>query len=176
MIAWHGSPVLFDRFDAGKIGTQTDGGSQGYGMYVTDCRDIACSYAAPSWWHVRKGYVYEVEAPDGEYIDNSKFLDHQPEPVRAILHAAIEQLAGPMSGYWRFVIGSAPENAAYHSQIGVILSFSRKNGTPAEPVLAAAGYVGCINKMDDRGHEFAVFDPDRLRIRSVTPHEQRMVA
>jgi hypothetical protein len=172
MIAWHGSPSRFERFDAAKIGTRTDVGSQGRGVYVTDSREIACVYAAPSWWHISKGYVYEVDTPDGEYVDNAKLIDDQPEPARTILHDAIGRLAGPMSGYWRFVIAKAPENAPYYTQVGKILSFSRNNGTPAEPVLAAAGYVGCINQMNECGREFAVFDPDLLRILSVAPHER----
>lgn len=176
MIAWHGSPALFDRFDAGSISPAQ---SEGFGIYVTEHRDIACHYATPGVWRQsgapRCGYVYEVEAPDGEYIDNSKFFDEQPAVVRAILLDAVDRLAGPMAGYWRFVIAAAPSQYPQYTQVGKTLSFARKNGTPVEPSLIAAGFAG-FKLITDVMNEYVIVDPAVLKVRSVAPVEERMAA
>ena len=175
MIAYHGSPVLFDRFDAGKIGSVNDRGANGYGIYLTDHRGIAESYAAPKWKgpDYAKGFLYEVEVPDGEYLSCDWLCVDQPEPVRSVLLDGIDRLAGPRAGYWKFVINDAPQMTRYYSQIGRLLHFSRLNGTPLEPDLAACGYVGCKKWREDWGvWEFVVFDPSDLRILSVAEHER----
>jgi hypothetical protein len=174
MIAWHGSPVLFDRFDAAKIGSQwRHGGANGYGIYLTDDRAAAETFAAPAWLgRDNKGFLYEVEAPDGEYVNCDWLCSDQPEPVRSILLDGINGLGdGPTSRFWKFVINDAPQMAGYYSQIGKLLYFSRLNGTPLEPGIAACGYVGC-KKWREGGSEFAVFDPSDLRILSVAEHER----
>lgn len=167
MIAWHGSPILFDRFDVSRIKTA----SEGFGIYITERRNIASHYAAPGVWRKesdpRAGYVYEVEAPDGEYIDNSKPLDDQPATARAILLDAVAMLSGSMSGWWRFVIANAPTEYPRYTQVGKTLYFARQNGTPVEPTLATAGYAGC-KYVTDLANEFAIFDSGALRIISVS--------
>lgn len=183
LIAWHGSPVLFDRFDAGKIGSQwKHGGAEGYGIYLTDRQEVAAGYAVPGWRGgaaVRAqngfGYLYEVEAPTGEYIDNAELCADQPEPARSIFVNAMADLKGPMAGYWRFVLDSM--DGAY-SQVGRLLCYSRKCGNALEPILLAAGYVGCKNRVEAWGgaSEFVVFDPRCLTILSVAPQVEKAAA
>lgn len=175
MIAWHGSPVLFDRFESGKI----THGSEGFGIYVTEHREMACSYAVPGIWRTtgapRHGHVYEVETPDGEYIDNSMSIDDQPAVARAILLDAIDRLSGPRAGYCRFVIADEGNYNPDWSQVGRALFFARQSGIILEPVLAAAGYAGCMYNTE-KVSEFSIFNPSDLRILSVTPYERRVAA
>ncbi|MER9502446.1 hypothetical protein [Mesorhizobium sp. M0587] len=194
MIAFHGSPCLFQDFDPGKIGSQwRHGGSEGFGIYLTDDREVAARYALPGasmhvavpqpWygWHQKptpngkeegtrgQGYVYKVEAPDGPFLDNDVLCSEHPQPARSIFEKGFSALKGrgPTRGYWLHVLADAQNNRAYYSQVGRLLFYCRKNGTPLEPMLAAAGYVGC--KKQDRGtNEFVCFDPRALRILSVS--------
>jgi hypothetical protein len=196
MIAWHGSPMLFDAFEAEKIGSQwRHGGAEGFGIYLTDNRDIAGSYATPGWQDEQarelktaqiydnsgmvarpghpqgwRGYVYEIEAPDGPFIDNDLLCSEQDQPARSIFEQGFAELKGPQYRYWKHVLATAPENKHYYSQVGKLLSFCRKSGTPLEDRLVAAGYVGCKKRVRDWGgsNEFAIFDPSVLRIVSVS--------
>lgn len=179
MIAFHGSPCLFDRFDASKLGSVCKHtGSEGSGMYVANSRYVASCYSAPPPYST--GFLYEVEAPDGVYIDNDKLCAEQPEPVRTLMLEAIERLtlSGPMSGYRKFRIDNAPTTPDVPSQVGQVLYYARKSGNSLEPVLAAQGYVGCMKRQEERGGyvEFAVFEPSVLRILSVAEHKERIAA
>lgn len=185
MIAFHGSPCLFDRFEAAKIGSQWRyGGAQGHGVYLAEDRDIAANYAVPGWRGgaaVRasngRGYVYEIDAPDGEYIDTGIPCAEQPEPARSIFEKGFSSLKGPKAGYWRHVLDDAPNNTVYYSQVGKLLYFARKAGSPLEPILAAAGYIGCKGQVQVWGSsEFAIFEPSVLRILSVAEQKERMAA
>jgi hypothetical protein len=46
MIAWHGSPHQFDRFDMSKIGTGEGAQAYGHGLYVAENPGVANEYAA----------------------------------------------------------------------------------------------------------------------------------
>ncbi|TPM14015.1 hypothetical protein [Mesorhizobium sp. B2-3-6] len=190
MIAFHGSPCLFQHFNAGKIGSQWRyGGSEGFGIYLTDDRDVAARYALPGaemhvavpqpWygWHQNPrpngkeamegvGYVYEVEIPEGRYIDNATLSAEQPEPARSIFEKGFSLLrgGGPMRGYWLHVLEGAGDN-----QVGKLLHYCRKAGGPLEPMLAAAGYAGCKKRVKVWDcNEFVIFDPKALHIVSVS--------
>ncbi|WP_442637881.1 ADP-ribosyltransferase-containing protein [Rossellomorea marisflavi] len=52
MFVYHGSPTLFENFDYSKVGT--NGTAEGKGMYFTDNKKIAESYA-------NEGYLYKVK-------------------------------------------------------------------------------------------------------------------
>ncbi|TGT35688.1 hypothetical protein [Mesorhizobium sp. M8A.F.Ca.ET.165.01.1.1] len=159
MIAWHGSPVLFDRFEPLKLGVRRMG-SEGHGLYLADHYEVAAGYGL---------LCYEVEIPDGPYIDNDRAWDQQPAPARTILADGLSR----QIGYRKFRIEDA-FNQDIYSQIGQLLRYCRQDGNPLEPALIEAGYKGC-EKFNATWREFVVFDPDRLRILSVT-HEQRMTA
>lgn len=152
MIAFHGSPYLFDRFDPAKLLR----GSQGHGLYLADRYEVAAGYGQ---------YCYEVEIPDGPYIDNNKACDEQPEPARSILIVGLSR----QTAYRKFRLEAAfsGDNIHYYSQVGQLLCYCRKDGAALEPSLIAAGLKGC--KMSDPdGLEFVVFDPAHLRIVSVS--------
>ncbi|PTE11539.1 hypothetical protein [Mesorhizobium helmanticense] len=182
MIAFHGSPVRFDRFDPAKIGSQwRNHGASGRGIYLTDSRDVATGYAVPGWRGgaaVRAqddtGFVYEVEAPAAAYIDCDTLCDEQPEPAKSIFRNAVSVLHGPMARWWLHVLADAPNSRYYYSQVGKLLCFARKNGSPLEPVLAEAGYVGSKKRVEvwNGACEFCVFQTDRLRILSAQPHQR----
>jgi len=52
--AFHGSPYKFDKFKAEKIGTGEGHQAFGYGLYFSDKKEIARTYATPDYDHVAK--------------------------------------------------------------------------------------------------------------------------
>lgn len=187
MIAFHGSPCLFDRFDAAKIGVPARPlwpvkpggvvGSEGWGIYLTNDRQYAATYAVQRWRYEIApvsqggGYVYDVQAPDGVYIDNARLCSEQPEPARTILLEAIsrfDDLQLRQKRWLKYRIDNATGQNHY-SQIGVLLRAYRMAGSPLEPNLIAAGHVGCKRRWDEETTVFTVFDPDRLQILSASP-------
>lgn len=157
MIAFHGSPFLFDQFDPAKLGVRRPG-SEGHGLYLTDQHAVAAGYGQ---------YCYEVSVPEGVYLDNDMACDDQPEPARAILTEALSR----QTGYRRFRLDNAAHQDVY-SQVGQLLYYCRKAGVPLEPDLVAAGYVGC-RRQNPGWLEFVVFEPDRLPIASVSAPLER---
>ncbi|MER9174601.1 hypothetical protein NKH72_13510 [Mesorhizobium sp. M0955] len=152
MKAFHGSPCLFDRFDAAKLGVRRPG-SEGHGVYLAAQRNVAAAYG---------GYCYEVSIPEGVYLDNDSLCEHQSEPARTLLLEALSR----QKGYNRFRLDNAANQDIY-TQVGQLLVCCRKDGVPLEPVLIAAGYVGC-KRQNPGWLEFVVFDPAHLRIVSVS--------
>lgn len=100
------------------------------------------------------------------------FAWNRLEQAKAIFQDV--SFTGPMAGYWRFVIEEAPNQDVY-SQVGRLLVYCRKQGTPLEPALSAAGFKGC-KKLNPTWREFVVFDPEQLQILSVTTHQSMATA
>lgn len=156
MIAFHGSDALFEVFDASKFGAFRPG-TEGHGAYLTDRSDIAGIYGQ---------YGYEVAIPDGRYLDNNKPCAEQTEPARMILTDALSRQKG-----WPRRLDDACNQDIY-SQVGLLLSYLRKDGAPHEPALIAAGYVGA-KRRNPNWLEIVVFEPESFRIVSVSTQAKR---
>lgn len=92
-VSYHGSSVLFDRFDLSHV-TEGDGKIKfGYGVYVTERYNTAAHYAFNK--HRPEGdtyYVYTVEVPE---LNDSNSLYFDPKlPVPADVVARVEKGLG----------------------------------------------------------------------------------
>ena len=92
-VSFHGSSVLFDRFDLSHV-TEGDGKIKfGYGVYVTERYNTAAHYAFNK--HRPEGdtyYVYTVEIPE---LDDTNSLYFDPSlPVPAEVIARVEKGIG----------------------------------------------------------------------------------
>jgi TfoX/Sxy family transcriptional regulator of competence genes len=50
MVAWHGSPHKFDKFDLSKIGTGEGAQAYGHGLYLAEAPDVAQTYKQSADW------------------------------------------------------------------------------------------------------------------------------
>ncbi|MER9816496.1 hypothetical protein [Mesorhizobium sp. M0129] len=175
MIAFHGSPHLFEHFELPRADScvRVAGSTEGRGIYLTTDRAYATTYAAyaDGNWRIGDsgGYLYEVSAPDGAYLDTERLISEQPEPARTVLSEAFSRfdtLRFPQKNYWKFRIETMAE-APIHTQVGLLLMGCFKGGLFVEPDLIAAGYVGCKRSREDGADEYVVFDPAQVQILSV---------
>lgn len=85
LMAYHGSPARFEKFDPSKIGTGEGAQKYGFGLYFSSSPDVAGKYrlkAGPDG-----GSFYTVEIPDG-VIDNMLDWDapikEQPQAIQEL--------------------------------------------------------------------------------------------
>jgi hypothetical protein len=88
MVAWHGSPHVFDKFDISKIGTGEGANSHGYGIYFTDSKSLADFYKDTlSKEKDTRGATYSVrlQMVKSELIDWDADFDMQSPEVKQAL-------------------------------------------------------------------------------------------
>ena len=66
---YHGSPVIFDKFNLDSLG-ESSGCKSGVGVYLTEAFDTAAHYSEPRKGTADHHYVYTVEVPE-KTEDNS---------------------------------------------------------------------------------------------------------
>lgn len=73
---YHGSPYLFTKFDLSKVGTSDGNSKYGYGIYLTDNRNVAAMYAADNTLRNNKDgmNVYTVLVYRAEFMDWDKLV------------------------------------------------------------------------------------------------------
>lgn len=76
MVAYHGSPHSFDKFDSSKIGTGEGAQAYGNGLYFAESKDVAKGYANElgSKFSVNGKSIYNANKTHGS-VDNSDLQD-----------------------------------------------------------------------------------------------------
>lgn len=84
MVAWHGSPHVFDKFDLSKVGTGEGAQAYGYGLYFATSEDVA------DWY--RDKLVRDNGEPtiNGETYD--AFIQKHTSPLDGYAQAAMRQV------------------------------------------------------------------------------------
>jgi len=99
---FHGSLSNFDRFDSRYIGTGKGLNAQGWGVNITDSRAAAQRYAARDGGGT-EGVLYDVDFPEGPFLDDSLPFEAQPPEVQALgrqlqmphVPSLVDQLSNP---------------------------------------------------------------------------------
>lgn len=83
IVAYHGSPYSFERFDTSKIGTGEGNKVQGHGLYFAETEGVARSYqvqlGGPDGGHL---YQVKIDANPEHFLDWDKPLNEQSQYVR----------------------------------------------------------------------------------------------
>ena len=163
MKLYHGSPVLFDRFDLSSAGDGT-GLKYGFGVYLTESEASAVHYSQPRHQDlVKDHYVYTVEIPD---LTDDNYLT-SAKPVPASIVVRVEEKLGK----------KAPENAIqagklFRKWVGMTLTGGKKNGFAEEKAAAekldSLGVIFNVwpqaQSKPDGLKNIAVFNTDNVRI------------
>ena len=91
--AWHGSASDFKRFSTAKVGSGQGQAKYGWGAYLSDERERGRFYATLK---SPNGVIYQVQYPDGLYLDWDAPLSEQPA-VTAAIRMALPEKAEPES-------------------------------------------------------------------------------
>lgn len=96
---WHGSPHLFSKFDASKIGTGAGAQVFGQGLYLAEAPEVAQKYADDlSSLRKTQPQLYKVDLPDeqvAQMLDWDKPLSEQPKAVRDKVQNIYRQYVSP---------------------------------------------------------------------------------
>ena len=176
IIAFHGSPYLFDRF-TNRFGHGVGGNALGHGIYFSEVNKSALSYGriAADFNFERKFinrllfrksagtkyYLYTVKllVDPQQLLDLSIPLQEQSEAVRRAL-GAIEQETGI-----DFSQPSTIDNPRYPSwKIVNQLRLHLKGATLASNMLLKHGIQGSKLKFDDFETQYIIFDPQHAQI------------
>lgn len=89
LMAYHGSPQRFDKFEASKIGTGAKAQAYGYGMYFAENPEIAQTYKIGLDAKQQKsgGVLYTVEIPDetvSKMLNWDEPLNQQSEEIQQL--------------------------------------------------------------------------------------------
>jgi len=119
IIAFHGSPYDFDRFDFTKIGTGWGAQSEGHGLYFAESEAVAR-------WHRDRvsrprrveGIVYKVriKADPGHFLDWDRPLNEQSELVKVGVRSIVDEVF-KVSG---FNVGGWDAGHFYRILIGLV--------------------------------------------------------
>lgn len=127
MIAFHGSPALFDKFDLSSAGEGT-GIKFGFGVYLTEAEKSAVHYSQPRNLELMpKHYLYTVEIPD--LTEDNHIVSALP--VNASIVAKVEERLGV----------SVPDKVKaagkeFRKWVGCALTGERKSGFAEEKAAA----------------------------------------
>jgi hypothetical protein len=116
--AWHGSPTRFDRFDLDLIPDHASNQIYGWGIYLTNAKDVALHYAERSKRpNGPTAYLYESDIPDeiadGRMLQWGSRLSEQPPPVREALGRLLRSAALPAEEARNLVDRDATGEAIY---------------------------------------------------------------
>lgn len=176
---FHGSGANFDVFDSSHIGEGEGNQSYGYGMYVTEVKEVARSYAGTNG---RRGIIYKVTIPDNNgsnYLQRNEFLYNQEN--KKIANALYEHLISTdddgayeneqakqslREELEHIFSGNVPGDYAYAN-----VSSYLGSDAAASKFLHSLGYVGIVyptNSMSGGNTEgknnYVIFDDSDLRI------------
>lgn len=163
MKAYHGSPVLFDRFALNTAGDGT-GIKFGYGVYLTESEASAVHYSQPRKCALTPDhYLYTVEIPD---LTPTNHLVSAKPVAEAIVRAAEAKLGQPVP---QAVLAHGKE---FRKWLGCTLTGAKKAGFDEEK--AAAEFLDSIGVIanvwpqaqtkPDGLRNYAVFNPDRVTV------------
>lgn len=133
MKLYHGSPVLFDRFDLSKAGDGT-GIKFGFGVYLTEVEASAVHYSQPRNVELAPDhYLYTVEIP--ELTEDNHLVS--AKPVSAIIVNKVEEKLGV----------KAPEKVKaqgkeFRKWVGMTITGAKKAGFAEEK--AAAEFLNSV--------------------------------
>lgn len=161
--AYHGSHMLFEKFDLSKVGESTDL-KFGFGVYLTTVEASAVHYSQPRKQPPTKDhYIYTVEIPDVTEDNHIFFSDPVPP---AIIKRAEAKLGQPISEK------IAAKSGEFRKWVGLQLTGCKKRNLESER--AAAEFLDSIgvlyiivprNWMKPEGElTYAVFNADNVRI------------
>ena len=188
-VAYHGSPHNFDEFSLSKIGTGEGNHSFGYGLYLTDSKDVARPYTRfldktgkeiPS----TTGHVYTTDIPDdavAKMVNLDLPLSQQPEAVQQIAKTLdVSKLNGRLKRQiqaWRGEkLDASPGAVIPEPTAGELLDAATDYGKNAQAnaafseKLKAAGIPGLVYR--DRSQvgrakgarNFVVFDDKLIKV------------
>lgn len=163
MVLFHGSPILFDRFDLSKAGEGT-GVKFGFGVYLTESESSAVHYSQPRKVDiVENHYLYTVEIPE---LTEDNHLS-SALPVHESIVARVEEKLGVEAP--SKIVAQGKE---FRKWVGMTLTGSKKNGFAEEKAAAELlDSVGVLynvwpqaqNKPDGLKN-IAVFNADNVKI------------
>ncbi len=163
MIVYHGSPMLFDKFDLSKVGEST-GRKYGIGVNTAESEATAAHYSQPRHQPLTKDhYLYTVEIP--ELTDDNHLISRLP------VNPAIVQRTEAKLG--KNVPKEESETGLkFRKWVGCTLTGAKKSGFEEEK--AAAQFLDSIGVICnlwprdqnnfDSPKNYVVFNPDRVRI------------
>lgn len=163
MTLYHGSPVLFDRFDLSKAGDGT-GIKFGFGVYLTEVEASAVHYSQPRNVKLTPDhYLYTVEIP--ELTEDNHLVSALP--VSAIIINKVEKKLGV----------KAPEKVKaqgkeFRKWVGMTITGAKKSGFAEEKAAAELlNSVGVLYNVWPQAQgkpngpkNIAVFDDANVRI------------
>jgi hypothetical protein len=92
---WHGSPHLFQRFDASKMGTGEGAQAYGQGLYLGEARDVGKSYAPrdPAFEQKLQS-AYEKAERSGDYASLQVLEDFMTHRTPSEVKETLSQFSG----------------------------------------------------------------------------------
>ena len=86
LVAYHGTPHDFDKFDSNKVGTGVGSQMHGWGLYFAEKEEVAKDYRDRQIEGDEKGRVFEVDIPENDVmLDENLSFAEQPTKVREAL-------------------------------------------------------------------------------------------
>ena len=163
IIAYHGSPALFDRFALDTAGDGT-GIKFGYGVYLTESEASAVHYSQPRKCALTPDhYLYTVEIPD---LTPTNHLVSALPVAEAIVRATEARLGQSVP---KAVLAHGKE---FRKWLGCTLTGAKKAGFEEEKTAAefldAIGVIANVwpqaQTKPDGLKNFAIFNPSRVTI------------
>jgi hypothetical protein len=92
---YHGSPYVFDKFDASKIGTGEGAQAYGHGIYLAESPDVAKDYANRLWKNKFPAGRSEAWSAESEFYKAQKnylqsVLDNAPKETKELLKNQVD--------------------------------------------------------------------------------------
>ena len=168
---YHGTSVIFDKFDL-RHALEGDGKVKfGFGVYITSKYATAAHYAGSNK-AAERFYVYSVEIPD---MTDDNHIDYQQPVHPAILHRAEEKLGEPIPPEATGNAGKEFRKYLGNRLTGKLASIKRMmSKTDLEGEKAASAFLDSIGvdyivwpvdwKNPDKGTNRAVLNDAKVRI------------
>ncbi|GIC69394.1 ADP-ribosyltransferase-containing protein [Fructobacillus tropaeoli] len=196
---YHGSSSNFDSFKHQAIGT--NGRAQGFGIYLTQSKEVARSYAGTGKGHENQGFVYHVDTSkinDMRQLDPEQVTMTQEDVVQILKSITEVQDEYPYtlvdySGNPDLEVGWNEENEEIAQEIAFnlledeandldVINELRNLSNESEAVgrglsQAIIGSAPDWTQVDSEGHPaLVVFDPNNLSIiEKESVHEPQLV-
>lgn len=169
---YHGSANEFSRFDASQIGSGAGNAVHGYGIYLTDSRDVA-EYYANDLSFGKGGLIYTVRIPSNlnllgweEEIDEMTARDIRDEFETYIDDASemddLDDVLGLSEDYY----GEHPTMSSLYDYLQDVLGSNQK----ATQLLLYSNIDGVQFNSKENGTNatnYTIFDPERIKILDV---------
>jgi len=155
---WHGSPHLFQRFDASKMGTGEGAQAYGQGLYLAEARDVGKNYAPrdPAFEQKLMG-AYKNAERSGDYASLQVLEEFMTHRTPSEVQETLSQFSGKDAANAKRTFDMASK--AFQNQKG---SYLYQVDLPDEQIAKMLDYDKPLSQQPKIVQDFLLNNPDVL--------------